>query len=249
MTGSDAAVVIAAFLATSVEMVEAATIVVAMGTSRSWRSAIVGGLGALAVLAMLIAALGPALVRIPIGTLRLVVGGLLLVFGLGWLREAILATAGILSPPDEDLPPTDLATENRTSQPTTGGTLDPYAVTVSFKGVLLEGLEVAFIVLSLGASQGRLGLAVLGALASLVVVGLAAAVVHAPLGRLPESVLSFLVGVLLVSFGTFWGAEGAGVFWPAGDASLLAVLGGVGLLATASVVGVRRFAAPRRRPA
>lgn len=258
MSGSDGALVVAVFLATSVEMVEAATIVVAVGTTRGWRGAATGALAALGLLVALVAGLGPALMRIPIGTLRLVVGGLLLIFGLGWLRRALLDASGIaatapamvaggpppraLATPEPEAAPPPLALPSP-SVPRHDHHLDAYAVTVSFKGVLLEGLEVAFIVLTLGSSQRRIGLAVLGAAASMAVVAAATFVLQARVSRLPETLLSVAVGVLLVSFGTFWGAEGTGIEWPGADAALPVLAGFVALTALVALAVLRRFVA------
>jgi uncharacterized membrane protein len=214
---------LAAFLACSVEMVEALTIVLAMGVTRGWRSAITGVGAALVALAAVVAVLGPALTAIPISALRLVVGALLLVFGLQWLRKAILRASGHKALHDEEATYRRQLDEAR-AQGTARGRLDGYGFTVSFKGVLLEGLEVVFIVLTFGASQQDIPLAALGAVAALVVVVAVGAAVHAPLARVPENSMKFAVGVMLTTFGTFWAAEGAGVDWPGGDASLLGVL-------------------------
>jgi uncharacterized membrane protein len=216
--------VLASFLASAVEMVEALTIVLAMGLARDWRSALTGAAAALMALAVLVAVLGPALTLIPLDDLRLVVGGLLLVFGLQWLRKAILRAAGVVALHDEEAifrRETALAAD--AAERATGG-LDWYAVTISFKGVLLEGTEVAFIVLTFGSTQGSIPLAAAGAAAALVLVVAAGMVARHPLARVPENTLKFAVGVMLTTFGTFWGAEGAGVSWPGGEWALLGVL-------------------------
>src|SRR6478609_4684140 len=200
------ALFIAVFLACAVEATEAATIVLAMGTTRDWRSALFGVLGGLLVLAAVVAVLGPALTLVPLRALRLVVGGLLLIFGLQWLRKAILRASGFKALHDEEeifqreVAEARLATRDRRV-----GVPDWYAFTVSFKGVVLEGLEVAFIVLTFGTNQGNVPLAALAALAAVAVVTVAAIAVRAPLARVPENTLKFVVGIMLTAFGTFWG--------------------------------------------
>jgi uncharacterized membrane protein len=211
------------FLACSVEGVEAVTIVLAAGITRGWRSTWIGVACALAALAVLIAVLGPALTRLPIGALRLVVGGLLLTFGLQWLRKAILRAGGVKALHDEDAIFAREVDAARAADRGRDG-FDPYAFTISFKGVLLEGLEVAFIVVTFGANQGDVGLAAIAAVVAVAVVVVAGALARAPLSRVPENTLKYAVGVMLTSFGTFWGAEGAGAHWPAGDASILVLI-------------------------
>ena len=215
---------LAAFLACAVEMVEALTIVLAVGVTRGWRSALSGVAAATLALAALVAALGPALTTIPINGLRLVVGALLLVFGLQWLRKAILRASGYKALHDEDAIFREELERARAAGAAGGRRLDRYAFTVAFKGVFLEGTEVAFIVLTFGASQHDLPLAALAAAVAVVLVGLVGVVVHAPLSRVPENTMKFAVGVMLTTFGTFWSAEGAGVHWPGSDASILGVL-------------------------
>ncbi len=222
MTG-DVLLVLGAALASGVEMVEAATIVLALGMSRGWRAPLLGSGAALGVLAVATVALGPALEQIPIDTLRLVVGTLVLLFGLQWLRKAILREAGVLSKHDEaEAFAHEVARARATGR--ARGPLDRYAWTLSFKSVLLEGLEVVFIVLTLGVNQGSIPLAATGALIAAVVVGAAAVLVRRPLSRVPENALKFGVGVMLTAFGTFWAAEGAGAEWPGGDAMLLVLV-------------------------
>jgi uncharacterized membrane protein len=223
-----------------VETVEAMTIVLAMGITRGWRSALTGAGVALLALAAIVGALGPALTVIPIEVLRLVVGALLLVFGLQWLRKAILRASGWRSVRDEEAVfERERAAASAAPREERAG-LDWYAFTVSFKGVLLEGLEVAFIVLTFGTSDGNIGLAALGAAVAVVVVVITGVVVREPLSRVPENTLAFAVGVLLTTFGIFWGAEGAGVDWPGGDAALPAVLAFVLLLSLGYVTALRR---------
>jgi len=211
-----------------------------MGVTRGWRSALAGTAAASAALAVIVAALGPALTVIPIEVLRLVVGALLLVFGLQWLRKAILRASGWRALRDEGSVFEREAAAARTAATDERAGLDWYGFTVSFKGVLLEGLEVAFIVLTFGSTQGSIPLAVVGAAAAVVVVVIAGVVVRGPLSRVPENTLAFAVGVMLTTFGTFWGAEGAGVDWPGGDASLPVVLAFVVVVSLSYVTALRR---------
>jgi uncharacterized membrane protein len=219
----DVLLFIAVFVASAVEGVEAVTIVLAAGITRGWRSAWAGVGSALLVLAAIVAALGPALTALPIDVLRLVVGGLLLVFGLQWLRKAILRAGGFKALHDEDAIFAEEVAELRAAGAERPG-IDPFGFTVSFKGVLLEGLEVAFIVITFGSNQHNVALAVLAALAAVLVVVAAGAAAHAPLSRVPENTLKYIVGVMLTSFGIFWGTEGAGASWPAGDAAIPAII-------------------------
>ena len=218
MSGAQASLAISVFLACAVEAVEAFTIVLAVGSTRRWSSALLGTGSALLVLGVLVGALGPALVNLPIDVLRIVVGGLLLVFGLQWLRKAILRAGGVKALHDE-LAAFEQEAGAARSAPLREG-LDPYAFTISFKAVLLEGLEVAFIVLTFGANQHDVGLAALAAVAAVAAVVLAGVAARAPLARVPENTMKFAVGVLLTTFGVFWGAEGAGASWPGGEVAL-----------------------------
>jgi uncharacterized membrane protein len=211
-----------------------------MGITRGWRSTLIGAGVALLALAAIVAALGPALTVIPIEVLRLIVGALLLVFGLQWLRKAILRASGWRSERDEDAVFAREQAAAQTAPREERAGLDWYAFTISFKGVLLEGLEVAFIVLTFGTSDGNIGLAALGAAVAVVVVVIAGVVVRGPLSRVPENTLAFTVGVLLTTFGIFWGAEGAGVDWPGDDAALPAVLAFVLLVSLGYVTALRR---------
>jgi Ca2+/H+ antiporter, TMEM165/GDT1 family len=228
---SGAVLVVAVFLASAVEMVEALTVVVAVGVTRGWRSALEGAATALAVLVVLVASAGPALVHyVPLGALRIVVGGLLLVFGLQWLQKAVLRTAGLKAKHDEDtIFRTHVA--ELTSDRSPGKGRDTTAFTVAFKGVFLEGLEVVVIVVTLGATEHRLGLAALAALAAVLVVGAIGAVVARQLSGVPENALKAVVGVMLVSYGTFWTGEGIGVHWPGSDATLLVLAAAYGVVA------------------
>jgi uncharacterized membrane protein len=219
----DVLLFVSVFVASAVEGVEAVTIVLAAGLTRGWRSAWAGVAVALLVLAAIVAALGPALTALPINVLRVVVGGLLLVFGLQWLRKAILRAGGFKALHDEDAIFAQEIAELRAAGAERPG-IDPFGFTVSFKGVLLEGLEVAFIVVTFGSNQQNVGLAALAALAAVLVVIVAGAAAHAPLSRVPENTLKYAVGVMLTSFGIFWGAEGAGAHWPAGDAAIPAII-------------------------
>jgi uncharacterized membrane protein len=236
---SPAYLILATFLACAVEAVEALTIVLAVGTTRGWRSALYGVGGATVILLALVAVLGPALRSIPIETLRIVVGTLLLLFGLQWLRKAILRAGGLKAQRDEAVEFTRESEEaKRAGRPASG--MDWYSFTLSFKGVLLEGLEVVFIVLTFGAAQHRVGLAAIAAGAALLVVIVLGIVVRGPLARVPENSLKFAVGILLTSFGIFWAGEGVGVDWPEGDGSLLAIIAFVAAASAAMVFSLRR---------
>jgi uncharacterized membrane protein len=235
----DALLFIGVFLACVVEAVEALTIVLAVGTTRGWRSTWQGVAAGLAVLAVIVAILGPALTALPIDALRLVVGTLLLVFGLQWIRKAVLRASGYKALHDEDRifgEQTQRARE-ATAQGR-GAVSDWYSFSVAFKGVLLEGLEVAFIVVTFGANQGSLWLAIAAAVAAVVVVVAVGIAVRRPLARVPENGMKFVVGVLLTSFGTFWAGEGAGLAWPGGDAAILGLLV---VYAAASLLTVARL--------
>ena len=232
--------VASAFLASAVEFVEALTIVLAAGITRGWRSALIGLAAATVVLAAIVAALGPALTLVPLSALRLVVGALLLAFGLQWLRKAILRASGYTALHDEESIFAEELAEARTAKSDLRAGLDWYGFTLAFKGVLLEGLEVAFIVITFGSTQGNLGLAAVGAAGALVLVVLVGAFVRAPLARVPENTMKFAVGVMLTTFGIFWSAEGAGAHWPGGDASLPVVLAFVIAFSVSAVATLRR---------
>jgi uncharacterized membrane protein len=239
MSGAEIALALSVFLACAVEAVEALTIVLALGTTRSWSAALSGVAAAMLALAAIVAAFGPALTSLPIWLLRVLVGGLLLVFGLQWLRKAILRASGLKAKHDE------LETFNEeTAAARMAGTahrgFDGYAFTISFKGVLLEGLEVAFIVLTFGANQHHVALAAAAAGLAVLLVAAAGAAARVPLARVPENTMKLAVGVMLSSYGMFWGAEGAGASWPGGDASLLAIIPGVLAMAIAMAWTVRR---------
>ncbi len=235
--------ILSSFLASAVEMVEALTIVLASGLSHGWRSALLGVGAAIVALGAAVAALGPALGVIPLDSLRLVVGGLLLVFGLQWLRKAILRASGLRALHDEEaIFARELASARGARAPAGKaiGAIDPYGFTLAFKGVLLEGLEVVFIVLTFGATQGHVGLAAIGAGSAVLLVAAVGVAVRAPLARVPENTMKFAVGVMLTSFGSFWAAEGAGARWPGGDASLLGVIAVMAAASAALVALLRR---------
>lgn len=235
------ALFIAVFLACAVEAVEALTIVLAAGTARDWRSAGLGVGGGVVVLAIVVAALGPALTAIPLSALRLVVGGLLLIFGLQWLRKAVLRASGHKDLHDEDaIYARELSAAQNASPERRWVVTDWYAFTLSFKGVTLEGLEVAFIALTFGSNQRDVPLAAIAAIAAVVVVAGAGFAVRAPLARVPENTMKFVVGIMLTAFGLFWGSEGAGAQWPGSDAALLAVVPAVAVFALALVAVLRR---------
>lgn len=250
MTGTGGALFAAVFLACVVEAVEAVTIVLAAGTARDWRSAGYGVGAGLAVLAVITAALGPAVTAIPLGALRLVVGGLLLVFGLQWLRKAVLRASGHKDLHDEEaIFARELAAARAAGSERRFYVPDWYAFTLSFKGVLLEGLEVVFIVLTFGANDHDVPLASLAAVIAVVLVVILGFAIRAPLAKVPENTMKFVVGVMLTSFGVFWGAEGADAHWPGNDAALLIVVPCVALYALALVAVLRRQAPRPAAPA
>ena len=228
----------AAFLASLVEFVEALTVVLAVGTVRGWRGALIGSRGAVVVLLAIVAVLGPVLTRIPLHVVQLAVGTLLLLFGMRWLRKAILRSAGVIPLHDEDAV---YAREAESLRRIGGGRMglmgwDVPAVATAFKITMLEGLEVVFIVVAVGA--GGVGLLIpasAGALAALVVVVLLGVIVHRPLAAIPENTLKFVVGVLLTAFGTFWVGEGIGLDWPGQDWSILGLVAGFLLVAVLAV--------------
>jgi uncharacterized membrane protein len=235
---------VAVFLACLVEAVEALTIVLAAGTGRDWRSAISGVVSGFAVLAMAVAVLGPALTLLPLSALRTIIGGLLLIFGLQWLRKAILRASGLKALHDEaGTFAAELAAAQAAPANDRGIIGDWYAFTLSFKGVVLEGLEVAFIVLTFGANQHNIPLAVVAALAAVLVVSVTGIAVRAPLAGVPENTMKFIVGVILTSFGIFWGTEGAGAQWPGGDIALPVIIAAVVLFSLGLVTLLRRIAA------
>jgi uncharacterized membrane protein len=223
------------FLAASVEMVEALTLVLAAGVARGWRSALVGAGAALILLVAVVGLFGLAILRaVPMEALRIVLGMFLLLFGLKWLKKAILRQAGRKPVHQEDA---IFAREVQglSTAPAARGGLDGEGFATAFNGTLLEGLEVALILVALGSSTGQLGAAAVGAVAALVLVGSAGFLLRAPLSRVPENLLKFVVGLMLTSFGTFWAGEGLGVSWPWADGSVIALLALYVLVAAGAV--------------
>ena len=245
--------ILTVFVACAVEAVEALTIILAAGITREWRSTFQGTAVALAVLAVITAAIGPAISYLPLTGLRLVVGALLAIFGLQWLRKAVLRATGYKSLHDEaSAYLREVAAAESATKESRRGVNDWYAFTLAFKGVLLEGLEVVFIVITFGANQKNVGAAVIGAAAAIVVVTITGIAVKAPLTKVPENWMKFAVGVMLTSFGTFWGAEGAGVKWPGNDGALLAGVPVVAAFAALCILWLRSrktaAAAPAKQP-
>jgi uncharacterized membrane protein len=225
---------VAAFLASLVECVEALTIVLAVGTTRGWRSSLLGAAASAIFLALLVAIFGPALGRIPITTLQLIVGILLLLFGIRWLRKAILRAAGVISIHDEArIYEEETALMRSTAKPARA--FDAIAFIACFKAVSLEGLEVTFTVLAIGAG-GSLLVASIGAVLAAVLVILLGVVLHRPLSRVPENTLKFIVGIMLTAFGIFWIGEGLSFPWPGED---LALIGMIALLILFSALAIR----------
>lgn len=230
--------IVAAFLASLVEFVEALTVVLAVAAVRGWRPALTGTGFGLAALALLVAMLGPALARIPLELVQLVVGALLLLFGLRWLRKAILRAAGVVALHDEDAAfAAETATLRRGA--------DAVGIATAFKIVMLEGIEVVFIVVAIGAAGGLLVPASLGAAAALIVVVALGAALHRPLARVPENALKFAVGILLAAFGTFWTGEGIGVAWPGEDWAVLGLIASFAAIALLTVPLCRASRAAR----
>ncbi len=233
------ALVVAVFLASAVEMVEALTIVVAVGATRGWRSSLEGAFAAVVVLAGAVGLLGPALVHwVPLSALRVIVGGLLLFFGVQWLRKAVLRAAGRKAQHDEDAIYARTVAELQ-EEPRPEGR-DWVALSVSFKGVFLEGLEVVIIVLTLGTASHKLGLAAAAAAAAVLVVAVVGAIVARHLAGVPENAMKMTVGLMLVSFGTFWLGEGLGLAWPGSDLFLLVLVAAYGAAAWALVTWLSR---------
>jgi len=230
----------AAFLGSLVECVEAVTIVLAVGAVRGWRSALLGAAGGLAVLTALVATLGPALGFIPLAVLQLVIGGLLLLFGLSWLRKAVLRAAGVMPLRDERTAFARTTAALGKTSAAVARRWDSVALVTTFKAVILEGIEVVFIVLSVGAAGHMIVPASLGAVAAGASVALAALVLRRPLASVPENTLKFWVGVLLSGFGTFWVGEGAGVHWPGADLSIVGLAGGFLILSLLTIAALRR---------
>jgi uncharacterized membrane protein len=229
--------ILTVFVACVVEAVEALTIVMATGITREWKSTFQGMAAALVVLAAITAAVGPTISDLPLTALRVVVGALLLIFGLQWLRKAVLRATGYKALHDEaSAYLREVTAAQEAKKETRHGVSDWYSFTLAFKGVLLEGLEVVFIVITFGDNQKNIGAAVIGAAAAIIVVTIVGIAVRAPLTKVPENWMKLAVGVMLTSFGTFWGAEGAGVRWPGDDAALLVVIPAVAVVAAACIV-------------
>jgi uncharacterized membrane protein len=237
---SAAPAVTTAFLSSLVEAVEALTIVLAVASVRGWRPAGIGAFGGLAILILIVLGLGPLLDRIPLHLLQLVIGVLLLLFGMRWLRKAILRAAGTVPLHDETIAFATETEQLRDQARRHEARLNWLAGLVSFKAVVLEGLEVVFIVIAVGAGRGLLGAASLGALAACVVVVAVGFVIHRPLARVPENTLKFAVGVMLSAFGVFWTGEGLGVPWPGEDLAILAFAALFLIVALAAVALTRR---------
>jgi uncharacterized membrane protein len=249
-TSSTVILVLAVFGASAVEMVEALTIVVAAGVSRGWRSALEGAAAAVVVLGVLVVAVGlPIIHYIPLDALRVIVGALLLVLGLGWLRKAILRSSGHKAKHDEDAIYAETVAElsgatASAGDPSARRGRDSLAFAVAFKGVFLEGCEVVMIVISLGAAQHRLGLAALAAGAAAVIVGGVGVVVARQLSEVPENLIKAVVGIMLTSFGTFWVGEGAGVHWPGDDLAIPVLAGFFTVVMLGSAALLRSQPAP-----
>jgi Ca2+/H+ antiporter, TMEM165/GDT1 family len=229
-----------AFLSSLVEAVEALTIVLAVATVRGWRPAAIGALAGLALLVLIVLALGPLLSRFPLHVLQFVIGVLLLLFGLRWLRKAILRAAGVIALHDETIAFVTETEELRDQARQHEARLDWLAGLASFKAVVLEGLEVVFIVIAVGAGRGLLGAASLGAMAACLAVVAVGFVLHRPLVRVPENTLKFAVGVMLSAFGIFWTGEGLGVPWPGEDLAILAFAALFLMVSLAAVALTRR---------
>jgi uncharacterized membrane protein len=232
--------ILTVFVACAVEAIEALTIVLATGITREWKSTLQGMAAALVTLAVITAAVGPAISYLPLTALRLVIGALLAIFGLQWLRKAVLRATGYKALHDEaSAYLREVTAAEAATRQSKRGVSDWYSFTLAFKGVLLEGLEVVFIVITFGDNQKNIGAAVIGAAAAIIVVTIAGIAVKAPLTKVPENWMKLVVGVMLTSFGTFWGAEGAGVSWPGNDAALLVLIPVVAIFAAACIFWLR----------
>lgn len=234
------AIASAAFLASAVEFVEALTIVLVVGVTINWRSSLVGAFAAAATLALIVATLGVALVKlIPINDLRLAVGVILILFGLKWMKKAILRYSGLKSLHDEEAIFEEKMAEIRARGETIAPRLHPFGVALAYKAVLLEGLEVAFIVITFGSSISKtaadsgsgIASAAIGAAIAGALVIFAGILVKAPLTKVPENTLKFVVGIMLTSFGTFWAGEGFNYDWPLSDA-FIPILAAIFLLSS-----------------
>jgi uncharacterized membrane protein len=242
--------ILTVFVACAVEAVEALTIVLAAGITREWKSTFQGMAAALVVLAVITAAVGPAISYLPLTALRLIIGALLAIFGLQWLRKAVLRATGYKALHDEaSAYLREVTAAKEAARESRRGVSDWYAFTLSFKGVLLEGLEVVFIVITFGDNQHNVLAASIGAVAAIIVVVITGIAIKAPLTQVPENWMKFAVGVMLTSFGTFWGAEGAGVAWPGNDAALLVLVPVIALMSAGYVFWLRSRSAAARKSA
>ena len=224
--------IVASFFASAVEFVEALTVILAVGTVRGWRGALSGAAAAVVVLAALVAILGPALRAVPLSWIQLIVGGLLLLFGLRWLRKASLRAAGVIALHDEAAAFAK-ESERLRAQGAAAAGFDRVGFAAAFQITMLEGIEVVFIVIAIGAGgAGLLAPACAGAAAALVLVIIFGVAIHRPLASIPENSLKFVVGVLLSAFGAFWFGEGLGVAWPGDDWAIPALIAGFALTAT-----------------
>ena len=256
MTTSTVVLALAVFCASAVEMVEALTIVAAAGVSRGWRSALEGTVAAALVLGALVVAVGVPLARlVPINVLRVVIGALLLVLGLDWLRKAVLRASGHMALHDEDAIYARTVADLSGAAATTGGAAagswrhgrrDATSFTVAFKGVFLEGMEVVLIVITLGASSGHLALAAVAAVAAAVVVSIIGYFVARQLSEVPENSMKLAVGIMLTSFGVFWVGEGAGLHWPGSDLMILVLVGVFAMTAAVLSFAMRRIGPSRQ---
>jgi len=233
-------ILLASFLASSVECVEALTIVLAVGAVRGWRPALFGAGLAVALLAVLVAVFGAELQLLPLASLQTAIGILLLLFGMRWLRKSVLRAGGVVALRDESANYAS-QTESLRGAPRETRGWDPLGIATSFKAVTLEGIEVVFIVIAVGTVGGALVPAAVGALAAAILVAAVGVVLHRPLARVPENMLKFAVGVMLSSFGTFWIGEGYGVQWPGGDLSVLGLIAGFLAIALFNVGAIRRI--------
>ncbi len=241
-TSSTIVLILAVFGASTVEMVEALTIVVAAGVTRSWRSSLEGAAAAAAVLAFIVLVVGVPLIHyVPINALRVIVGALLLVLGLSWLRKSILRASGHKALHDEDaiFATTSASLTAPTSSSSVPKRRDAVGFGVAFKGVFLEGMEVVLIVVSLGASDHRLGIAAAAAGAAVLMVAAIGALVAKQLSQVPENTIKLAVGIMLTSFGLFWVGEGAGAHWPGSDAAIIGLIGVFFLVTIGSIAWLR----------
>ena len=235
----------AAFTGSLVEAVEAFTIVLAVGTVRGWRSALFGALLGFLTLLATAAIFGPAIARMPIHVLQIVIGALLLLFGVRWLRKAILRSAGILALHDEDIA-FDREMQAIRSNAGARGPLNTFATLAAFKAVMLEGVEVIIIVVGVGAASNTMVSASIGALAACLLVAAVGALIHRPLSRIPENTLKFGVGLMVCTFGLFWYGEGIGIVWPYGDVTIVGLFAGLLVLSRAAVYLARPALVARR---